>query len=96
MSSAAEELDRDPELLKTMPAEPYDPVEHPKHYVSNPSGVECIQVTQWMNFCVGNAVKYLWRVDDKGDPIENLRKARQYIDLEIARRRGGQPWPKTP
>lgn len=65
-----------------------DSVEHPKHYTSHPSGVECIQITEHCNFCIGNAIKYLWRVDDKGDPIENLRKARWYIDREIARRSG--------
>lgn len=64
-----------------------DMVNHPPHYNNHPSGVECIQVTQYMNFCIGNAMKYLWRVDDKGDPIENLKKARWYIDQEIVRRR---------
>lgn len=63
-----------------------DLVNHPPHYTSHPSGVECIDVTQHMNFCLGNAVKYLWRVDDKGDPIENLRKAIWYIECEIQRR----------
>lgn len=63
-----------------------DWVYHPPHYTSHPSGVECIDITEHLNFCIGNAVKYLWRVDDKGDPIENLRKARFYIDREITRR----------
>jgi hypothetical protein len=64
----------------------HDPVEHPSHYTSHPSGVECIQITQHMNFCIGNAVKYLWRADLKWDAIEDLKKARWYIDQEIARR----------
>lgn len=63
-----------------------DMVKHPPHYTSNPSGIECIQVTKHMNFCIGNAVKYLWRVDDKDDPIENLKKAMEYIQFEIERR----------
>ncbi len=62
------------------------PVNHPKHYTTHPSGVECIQITEHMGFCLGNAVKYLWRADLKGDAIEDLRKARWYIDREIARR----------
>lgn len=66
-----------------------DQVEHPQHYTSHPSGVECIQITEHMNFCIGNAVKYLWRTDDKGDAIENLEKAKWYIDREIARRKNG-------
>ena len=67
----------------TMPVA--DAVEHPSHYTSHPSGVECIQVTEHMGFCVGNAVKYLWRAGLKGPTLEDLKKARWYIDREIAR-----------
>ena len=63
----------------------HDPVNHPKHYTSHPSGVECITVTEHMNFCVGNAIKYLWRSEQKNG-LEDLRKARWYIDREIQRR----------
>ncbi len=64
-----------------------DNVNHPTHYTSHPSGVECIQVTECMNFNVGSAVKYLWRCDHKHpSPIEDLKKARWYIDREIQRR----------
>jgi len=38
-----------------------DPVNHPRHYTSHPSGIECITITEHMSFCLGNAVKYLWR-----------------------------------
>jgi hypothetical protein len=62
-----------------------DRVNHPRHYTAHPSGVECIAITEHMNFCVGNAVKYLWRAGLKGDAIEDLEKARWYIDREIAR-----------
>ena len=62
-----------------------DPVNHPKHYTSHPSGVECIQVTEHMNFCRGNAIKYIWRAGDKTDEVEDLKKARWYLDREIAR-----------
>jgi hypothetical protein len=65
-----------------------DNVEHPAHYTSHPSGVECIQVTEHMNFCIGNAVKYLWRAGLKGDAVEDLKKARWYIDREIQRLEG--------
>ncbi|UPH36715.1 DUF3310 domain-containing protein [Prescottella equi] len=67
-----------------------DPVNHPGHYTSHPSGVECIQVTEHMSFCLGNAIKYIWRADLKGNAIEDLQKARWYVDREIARL-GGQP-----
>ncbi len=66
-----------------------DPVNHPSHYNSHPSGVECITITEHMSFCIGNAVKYLWRADDKGSAIEDLKKARWYVDREIARRTRG-------
>lgn len=69
----------------------HDPVNSPAHYTSSPSGVECIQVTEHLGFCIGNAIKYLWRVDDKGDALENLRKARWYVDREIARREHAKP-----
>lgn len=62
-----------------------DPVNHPDHYVSHPSGVECIAVTEHMNFCLGNAVKYIWRASLKGNQVEDLRKAAWYLEREIAR-----------
>lgn len=63
-----------------------DKVNHPAHYTSHPSGIECIQVTEHMGFNLGNAIKYLWRADLKGDAIEDLRKARWYIDRELQKR----------
>jgi hypothetical protein len=63
-----------------------DLVNHPPHYTAHPSGVECIQVTEHMNFCLGNAVKYIWRADLKGDAIEDLKKAVWYVNREIERR----------
>jgi len=62
-----------------------DPVNHPAHYTRHPSGVECIAITEHMGFCLGNAIKYIWRADLKNG-IEDLRKARWYIDRELARR----------
>lgn len=37
-----------------------DNVNHPKHYTSDPSGIECIDITRHRNFNIGNAIKYLW------------------------------------
>jgi len=66
-----------------------DPVNHPKHYTNSPAtcwkcgqGIECIDVTRHMNFNIGNAVKYLWRFQDKNG-IQDLEKARWYLDDEI-------------
>lgn len=75
--------DRDPNTVHNTV---YDPVNHPKHYTSHPSGVECIQITEHMSFNLGNAVKYLWRADEKGTPITDLEKAVWYISREIAKR----------
>ncbi|AIW03038.1 hypothetical protein MURUCUTUMBU_52 [Mycobacterium phage Murucutumbu] len=70
-----------------------DAVAHPSHYTSSPAKckacghpIECIDVTQHMGFCLGNATKYVWRCDLKHDAIEDLRKAIQCIEFEIARR----------
>lgn len=68
-----------------------DNVNHPSHYTSDPSGVECIDITMHRDFCIGNAMKYIWRaglkkeygIDDKQKQIEDLRKAIWYIGKEI-------------
>lgn len=64
-----------------------DVVNHPKHYTSHPSGVECITITEHYNFNVGNAIKYLWRAGLKGvdTNVQDLQKAKWYIDREIER-----------
>jgi len=64
-----------------------DNVNHPSHYTSHPSGIECIKVTEHMSFCVGNAIKYLWRAGLKGPAIQDLEKARWYVDREIQRQK---------
>jgi hypothetical protein len=66
--------------------ESVDLINHPPHYSAHPSGVECITITEHMSFNVGNAVKYLWRADEKGSPLDDLRKARWYIERELAKR----------
>ena len=62
-----------------------DMVNHPVHYTSHPSGVEVIQITEHMNFCLGNAIKYIMRSELKGKQIEDLKKAAWYIEREIDR-----------
>lgn len=76
------------------PNEPFDlkpaiedqMVNHPPHYNSHPSGVECITVTEHFNFNIGNAIKYLWRSDHKNG-LQDLKKARWYVDREIERKK---------
>lgn len=70
-----------------------DQINHPKHYTSDPSGIECIDVTRHRNFNIGNAIKYLWRAGLKEDKdrklidkqVEDLNKAVWYLIDEIHR-----------
>jgi len=63
-----------------------DQVNHPVHYTSDPSGVECIEITRHRTFNIGNAIKYLWRAGLKEDAqIQDLKKAIFYIEDEIKR-----------
>lgn len=68
-----------------------DKVNSPKHYTSHPSGIECIEITKHYDFCIGNAIKYLWRAglkkeegySDKNKEVEDLKKAIWYINEKI-------------
>ena len=78
------------EVIPSAPTAPtHDAVAHPSHYTSHPSGIECIEITKHHNFCVGNVIKYCWRAGLKGSEgaseLQDLKKARQYLDFEIAR-----------
>jgi hypothetical protein len=61
-------------------------VNRPPHYTNHSSGVECIEITRDMGFCLGNAFKYLFRHGEKGRPLEDLAKALWYVNREIHRR----------
>lgn len=64
-----------------------DPVNHPRHYGGADDPYEAIKVIEaWgLGFHLGNVVKYLARAGRKGALVEDLRKARWYLDREIAR-----------
>lgn len=57
---------------------------NPSHYKQHPSGIECIDITEHLDFCTGNAIKYLWRAGLKGDAVKDLEKAKWYIERRIA------------
>jgi hypothetical protein len=65
-------------------------VNHPKHYAV--SGLEPIEaIEKWnLGFNLGNTIKYIARADHKGRPIEDLKKARWYLDREINNREATQ------
>lgn len=70
-----------------------DNVNHPSHYNSHPSGIECIEIARHHNFNIGNTIKYLWRaglkseegMEDTDKQVEDLNKAIWYIQDEIKR-----------
>lgn len=66
-------------------------VDHPPHYTSHPSGIECIEITRHMCSNLGNAFKYIWRCDLKRTAIEDLEKAIFYLRDEIKLRRSRLP-----
>lgn len=70
-----------------------DPI-NPDHYRKHPSGIECIEVTRFMNFNKGNAVKYIWRAGEKGNEIQDLEKAVWYLQDEIALLKAGHTTPQ--
>lgn len=60
-------------------------VDHPQHYRSG--GIEAIDVIEafGLGFNLGNVAKYVLRTGRKADALEDLMKARWYLDREIAR-----------
>ena len=64
-----------------------DPINHPSHYTSHPSGVECIAIVRHMSFNLGAATKYIWRNGLKpgNAAVQDLEKAIWHIRDEIKR-----------
>jgi hypothetical protein len=64
-----------------------DMVNSPPHY--NQTGIECIQAISaatdkgFKYYLQGNVMKYLWRFDYKDKPLEDLQKAKWYLDRLI-------------
>lgn len=80
----AEKKEGDKEAEQHSAPKRLETVNHPRHYTKSPSGVECIDVVEWLPFNVGNAIKYLWRSEHKNG-MEDLRKALWYVQREIDR-----------
>lgn len=61
-----------------------DNINHPAHYTQI-NGLECIDVAEQFGYNRGNAIKYLWRagVKSKETKVEDLKKARWYVNREI-------------
>jgi hypothetical protein len=70
------------------PAPPEDLINTPSHYTSRVPGIECKDVAGYFEFNRGAALKYIWRAGLKGDAaqeIEDLNKARKFLEFEILR-----------
>lgn len=62
----------------------HDPVNHPQHYCQG--DIECIdaikasmQISEFIGYCKGNAMKYIWRAGYKGSFVEDIDKAIFYL-----------------
>lgn len=63
-----------------------DPVKHPSHYCEGRKYEPRLVIEDWgLNFYLGNALKYISRAGRKENHIQDLEKAKQYIDFEIER-----------
>lgn len=79
--------------LDSATPEQWDRVSRPNHYASQNQeypNLECIDaikaactVDEFRGHCKANVMKYTWRCDHKGATINDLRKARQYLDWLI-------------
>ena len=71
-----------------------DQVYNPSHYVQGP--IECIEALEaalteeeFQGFCKANVIKYLWRMNHKGDRLKDAQKARWYLNRLIGSLDGG-------
>ncbi len=61
-------------------------ITNPPHYKDlNPEPITVIEAWR-LNFNLGNALKYISRCEGKGAPLDDLKKARWYLDREIKNR----------
>lgn len=64
-------------------------VDHPTHYQDRVyhstcnEPIECIDIVEGFSFNAGSAIKYIWRAGAKGDAIEDLEKAKWYLERMI-------------
>ena len=60
-------------------------INHPPHYISD--GFEAIDIIEAfkLDFCLGNTIKYILRAGQKGNKLEDLRKAKWYLERAIGK-----------
>lgn len=80
MDGCSDNLNVDPETL----SEKFDPVSHPSHYTEGRTYEPKDVIRDWdLNFNLGSALKYISRAGRKDDILQDLKKARQFLDFEI-------------
>jgi hypothetical protein len=73
-----------------------DSIDHPQHYTAHSSGIEAIQICEHLDFCLGNAIKYLWRAGKKANTVEDLKKSAWYLRRALGEKHhilGGEYFP---
>ena len=60
-----------------------DPVNHPSHYLKAAIVLEPIELTSRLDSCLGQALQYVFRAPYKGNELEDLEKARFYLNKEL-------------
>lgn len=70
-------------LIMYEEVENFDEISKAQHYNSNPSGIECADISQYFDNCRGQAIQYIWRAEDKGNPIKDLKKAIYWLERKI-------------
>lgn len=65
-----------------------DPVNHPEHYakasITITINLEPIQLCECYDFCLGNAIKYILRAPYKGNALQDMKKAKWYLERELS------------
>lgn len=75
--------------IRDEPVSYYDPVECPSHYIEGRAYEPINVIEDWkLDFCLGNAVKYISRAGRKNDEVEDLKKALWYIQRRIMQLEG--------
>jgi hypothetical protein len=79
-AAAAREAWNDIQLDKLEQTSAADMVNHPPHYTGHPSGVDYIEVAEYLPFCLGNAFKHLYLRNADGNPAENIEEAIWHVN----------------
>ncbi len=61
----------------------FDPVHRPKHYATHPSGVEAIEITEHLSFCLGNALRLLWRATGHNEGVGAVDEPEEWRFLTV-------------